>query len=213
MDVPGAVAIGEQEAAVIEEGEVRGHEGVAAPAFHSNLVLVLFVNATVHRRVFFPNRFARKRKLGEGLYLLIRAHIKKLLLALRAHLDAMSATLELFAKGTDEFAVRIKTKNGRMLLQIRPPLVDDVQQPLGIHGHVMSRLPSVLVRQLCPAMLHFVLVLALANDELLGVLFGQQQLRRGNHCGGRGGRGKKTTTGNRIFHKHKIGPHPVYASA
>ena len=199
MDVPGAVAIGEQEAAVVEEGEVGGHECVAAPAFHAHFVLVLFVNATVHRRVLFPNRLAFERELGEGLHLLVRAHIKKLLLALRAHLDAVAAALKLFAKGANEFAVRIKNKNGRMLFQVLPPLVDDVHAPFGIHGHVVGRLPTVLIGQLRPVMLHLVLIIPLANNELLGVLVGQQQLRCCN--GGNRGCGEKTTTGNMCIHK------------
>ena len=56
----------------------------------------------------------------------------------------MAAALELITEGANEFALLIEHKNGRMILQVLPTFMNDVQQALGIHGHIMGGLPYVL---------------------------------------------------------------------
>src|SRR5262245_8363897 len=99
MDVERPVTVGEQEAAVIQEGEVSGHEAVLAPDLLRVLVLVLGIHAGLHGRILLPDGLSLKVHLGEGLLHLIRTDIEELLVPFLADLDAMSAALELLAKG------------------------------------------------------------------------------------------------------------------
>ena len=172
MNAPRAVAVGKQEAAVVEERKVGRHEGIASPTFDAFGVFVLAVHATVHRRVFFPNDLALERELGEGFHVLVSAHIKELFLALCAHLDAVATALKLTAKGANEFALLVENKNGRMIFQVLAAFVNDVQQTLRINGDVVRGLPRVFVRQLREVVLHLVPMLAFANDDLLRILVG-----------------------------------------
>ena len=172
MHAPRAVAVGKQEAAVVEEREVGRHEGIASPTFDAFGVFVLAVHATVHRRVFFPNDLALERELSKGFHVLVSAHIKELFLALGAHLNTVATALKLTAKGADEFALLVENKNGRMILQVLAAFVNDVQQTLRINGDVVRGLPRVFVRQLREAVLHLVPMLAFANDGLLRILVG-----------------------------------------
>ena len=128
---------------------------------------------------------------------MVGAHVKELLLTLGPHLDAVAAALELITEGANEFALLIEHKNGRMILQVLPTFMNDVQQALGIHGHIMGGLPCVLGWQLREAVLHLVLVFPFADDHLFGSFVGQQQLWHGD--GGCGG-GKKLTTGMGCLH-------------
>ena len=116
--------------------------------------------------------------------------------------DPVTATLELIAKSADELAFLIEHKNGWMILQVRAPLMDHIHQPLSIDGYIMGRLPSILGRQLGPTMLHLKFVLALANDQLLGLLVGQQKVGHGDGHSGSSRSGEKTAAGNRVFHRH-----------
>jgi hypothetical protein len=106
--------------------------------------------------------------------------------------ERLPATLELVAKRADKLALGVEDENGRVILQIRAPLVDDVEQTLAIHGDVVRGLPRILVRELRPVVQHFVTVLALADDEL-----GVGLLRRHHpRCEqGGGGGGEETAAG------------------
>src|ERR1043165_3412041 len=55
VDAIGAVAIGQIEAAVREEGKIGGHKGVATPPFGRLGVLARWVDAGIHGRSLFPN--------------------------------------------------------------------------------------------------------------------------------------------------------------
>ena len=198
MHVPGAVAVCKQKTTVIKEREVRWHKSITAPAFHAYFVLVLAVYTAVHRRVLFPNRLAFESKLGKRLHLLIGADVKKLLTSLCSHLNAMATPLKLRPKGTDELTLPVENKNGRMILLVLASLMDDIEQTLGIDRHIVGCLPSVIVRQPRPAMLYLVTMITLAYDDLLGILIGQQKLRR-RHSGNSGS-GKETAAGEFGFH-------------
>ena len=201
VDVPGAVAVGEQEAAVIEEGEVGGHEGITTPTFHAHFVLVLFVNATVHGGVFFPNCFAFEGQFRKGLYVLIGANVKELLFSFSANFNTVTASLKLVSKGTDKLTLLVEHKNGWMTREICTPFMDDINQTFGIHRHIVGGLPSVFIGQLRPIMLYLKLMLTLANDHLLGILIGQQKIGHGDGRSGSSRSGEKTTTGNMCIHK------------
>ena len=193
MDAVGAVAVGEEEAAVGEEGEVRGHEGVAAPAFLGRGVLVLGIEAGVHRGVLEPDEFALEGELGEVLQLLVAGDVEELLAALGADFQAVAAALELVAEGAHELALGIKDEDGRVAGLVLAALVDDVEEAVAIDGDVVGGLPGVFVGQLGPVVLHLVTVLARADDELgVGLL-------RGEHAGrgarGERGGGEETTAG------------------
>ena len=201
VDVPRAVAIGEQKAAVIEEGEIGGHEGITTPTFHAHLVLILLVNAAVHGGVFFPNCFAFEGQFRKGLYVLIGANVKELLFSFSANFNTVTASLKLVSKGTDKLTLLVEHKNGWMTREICTPFMDDINQTFGIHRHIVGGLPSVFIGQLRPIMLHLKLMLILANDHLLGILIGQQKIGHGDGRSGSSRSGEKTTTGNMCIHK------------
>src|SRR5437660_2402172 len=114
--------------------------------------------------MFFPYGFSLQRELGETLYLLISGNVEELLIPFRANFKSVAATLKLPAERADELSLFVKNKNGWVFLQVLAPFMDDVQQPRGINGDVMRRLPRIFVRQLRPIMQHFVLMLPAADD-------------------------------------------------
>ena len=77
----------------------------------------------------------------------------------------MSASLELFAEGTDEFAIGIEDENGRVIGLVATAFVNDVKVARLVHGGVVSGLPSVLVGKFGPVMMNFVAVFAFPDDE------------------------------------------------
>src|SRR5436190_19668300 len=115
MDAIGAVAIGEEKSAIRQEGIIRRHESIPTPALHGLRIFILEINPRIHRSVLFPNLFTFEREFGETLHLLIRRHVKELLLALGAHFEAVAATLELIAEPADELAFVIENENGRVV--------------------------------------------------------------------------------------------------
>ena len=117
----------------------------------------------------------------------------------------MPAALKLIPKSAHEFTLRIEDENGRMVLQILPPFVDDVEQPLGIHGDIVRGLPRVFIRELRPVVQHLVAMLAAADDERRAAFLRGEDMR---HRKGSGTGGDKTTAGNVWcgFHGHGKSP-------
>ena len=181
MDLEGAVAIGEEEAAVIEEGDVRRQETLARPGCGRRDILTGRVAARLHRGLAVPHRLAVEGQLGERLHLLIAADIEELPLPLFPNLDAVAPSLELAAEGADERPGGVEDEDGRMVLLLLPPLVNDVQIPRAIDGDIVGRLPGVAVGELREVMLDAEGVLPGADDRLLPRLADAGQ--------GRGGRG------------------------
>jgi hypothetical protein len=85
-----------------------------------------------------------------------------------------------------------------MIILVLAPLMDDVEKPFGIDRHIVGCLPTVPGRQPRPTMLHLVSMFTLTYDNLLGILVGQQKLRRRNSSNR--GSGKETATGEFGFH-------------
>ena len=79
----------------------------------------------------------------------------------------MAPSLELAAKGTDERPGGVEDEDGRMVLLLLPPLVNDVQIPRAIDGDIVGRLPGVAVGELREVMLDAEGVLPGADDRLL----------------------------------------------
>lgn len=82
-----------------------------------------------------------------------------------------------------------------MIRLLQTPFVDDVEILLLVDGNIMRGLPHELVRQTRPGMLHFILVLPLAEDELVGVSFGGENIRNRQRTGSQGGRLQETAAG------------------
>src|SRR4051812_21152222 len=103
------------------------------------------------------------------------------------HFEAVTATLELVAERADKLSVRIENENGRVVLLVFVALVDHVQVACFVEGHVVCRLPRVLLRQLWPVVQRFVLVLTAAeNDGGIGLLGGKNG-RQSCRCRSTGG--------------------------
>lgn len=115
MDVEGSVAIGEEESAVRQKGEIGWHESIAPPNFGWIVRFVGVVNTGFFRRSLGPKDFAFQIEFGKFLDLLVRGNVEKLLIAFFADFDSVSTTLVLIAKRSNEFALFIKYKNGRMV--------------------------------------------------------------------------------------------------
>ncbi len=129
MDGERAVAVREEEAAIVEEREVRRHEAVAAPLLGGLRVLFRGVLARFDRRELPPDRLSLERQLGERLHLLIRADVEELLAPLLANLDAVATPLELGSERRMYFPSASNTKIDGWSLRSSRALVDDVQVP------------------------------------------------------------------------------------
>lgn len=191
MDSPGAVAIGEKEAAIGKEGVVGGHEGVASPALGGYGIFVGFVDTGIHRSAFLPDWFAFEGELGEVFQLLVAGYVEELFVPFGNDFEAMTAALELVAESADEFAVAVEDENGGVVLLLFEAFVDDVKVLVAIDSDIVGGLPGVFVRELRPIVNYLVAMFAGADDELFfGFLCGNDA--RGGECGGGGGSEKMT---------------------
>ena len=119
MDVERAVAVGEQEAAVGEEGEVGGQEAVAATDAVGTFVFAGGVDARLDRRVLQPDDFAAEVELGETFAADVRADVEELLAALVVNLEPVSAAAEHLAERADVSALGIEDEDRRMFGLLR----------------------------------------------------------------------------------------------
>src|SRR5262245_7839330 len=99
----------------------------------------------------------------------------------------MTASLELLAKRAHVAPGRIEHENRRMVLQVLCPLMDDIDQSCGVHGHVMCSLPMELSRKLSPLVLDLVTMFALTDHQRL-VGLASREYRGRCQPGGGGGR-------------------------
>ncbi len=92
-----------------------------------------------------------------------------------------------------------------MILLVGPALVNHVKVIRLIHGHVMGRLPAVLVRQLRPGMIDPVLVFTFPQDQFAG--FGSASCQHG-WCHGRSRRRQHELAPRELncflFHSHEL---------
>ena len=186
VDLEGAVAVGEQEAAVIQEGEVRRQEALPVPTGRGGGVFAGRIGARLHRCLAIPDDLTGGRHLREALHLLVAADIEKLLVPLLADLDAVAAPLKLAAECADEFPVGVEDEDRRMVLLILLPLVDHVEVASRVDSDVVRGLPGEPVRQLREIVAHTEGVCAFAEDRLAT---DAADLRQGRRRGGRGGEG------------------------
>ena len=128
-------------------------------------ILALSVDSAVHRSIFFPYRFPLQGELGESFHVLVSANVEEFLVSFPTYFQSVSASLELFAEGTDEFAIGIEDENGRVIDLVATAFVNDVKVARLVHGDVVSGLPSVLVGKLGPIMMNFVAVFAFTDEE------------------------------------------------
>jgi hypothetical protein len=166
------------------------HKRIAAPSLHRARVLILGIKVRFHRRALFPDHFALECELGEVLQLLVARDIEELRIAFGANFKTMTASLKLISERTHEFALGIKHEYGWVILQVLAAFMNDVDQAVSVHRHVVSGLPGVFIRQLRPVVQHFISVITGADDELL---FG---LRRREHSGHRQRGGCRGDSGN-----------------
>src|SRR5262249_34279498 len=98
MNVERAVAVGQQEAPIIEEREVGGHEAIAPPLSGGLGVFFRRIDARFHGRVFLPDGFTIECELGKRLQGLISADVQELLSSFGTDFNAVTAPLKLFAE-------------------------------------------------------------------------------------------------------------------
>ena len=156
---------------VVEECKIGGQKCIPTPAWTAfplesdrfGSILALSVDSAVHRSIFFPNRYPLEGELGESCALV--ANIEEFLVSFSPYFQPMSASLELFAEGTDEFAIGIEDENGWVIGLVATAFVNGVKVARLVHGDVVSGLPSVLVGKFGPVMMNFVAVFAFPDDE------------------------------------------------
>ncbi|MFN9234538.1 MAG: hypothetical protein ACK6D4_07840, partial [Planctomyces sp.] len=66
MDGEGSLAVSEQEATIVEEGEVCGQEAFAIPGRFGGGIFAFGVEAGFHGSFFVPDDFAVEGHFGEG---------------------------------------------------------------------------------------------------------------------------------------------------
>ena len=74
-----AITIYEQEATIIKECEVGGHEAILAPGACGVGVFTRRVDLGVHGGVFLPDGFAVEGHFGEGFDLLVGCDVEEFL--------------------------------------------------------------------------------------------------------------------------------------
>ena len=172
MDTERTVSVGEEEAPVVEECKIGGQKCIPTPAWTAfplesdrfGSILALSVDSAVHRSIFFPNRFL-EGELGESFYALVSADIEEFLVSFSPYLQSVSASLELFAEGTDEFAIGIEDENGWVIGLVATAFVNGSKGCPSCPRRRWSGLPSVLVGKFGPVMMNFVAVFAFPDDS------------------------------------------------
>ena len=163
MDTERTVSVGEEEASVVEECKVGGkcmsrRDGLSLkPDRWVHLALSV---TPLSIGAYFPYRFPLG-ELGESFHVLVSASVK-FLVSFPPYFQSVSASLELFAEGTDEFA--IEDENGRVIGLVATAFVNGVKVARLVHGGVVW-FASALLGKLGPVMMNFVAVVAFTDYE------------------------------------------------
>ncbi|HCP13076.1 MAG TPA: hypothetical protein DIT89_12150 [Planctomycetaceae bacterium] len=164
MDSEGAVAVSEQESAIVEEGEVCGQEAFAVPRGFGGGIFAFCVESGFHGCFFEPDNFSVQGHFGEGFDLLIGGDVEEFLVAFFANFDAVSAPLELGTECADELSCGVEDEDGGVIFEVTASFVNDVQISGAVEGDIVGGLPRVFVGQLREVVYGAVLVFAFADD-------------------------------------------------
>lgn len=164
MDGEGSVAVSEQEAAVVEEGEVGGQEALSVPGRLGGGVFAFCVEAGFHGSFFVPDDFAVEGHFGEGFDLLVGGDVEEFLCAFFADFYAVSAALELCSEGADKFSCGVEYEDGRVVFEFPSSFVDDVEISGTVESDVVGGLPGVFIGELGEVMNSAVLIFAFTDD-------------------------------------------------
>ena len=191
VDLERAVAVDEQEAAVVEKCKVGGKKTLPGPIRLGRHVFARGIRPRFHRRLLEPDDLPLGRQFRESLHALVAADVEKLLVALLADLDSVAAPLEFAAEAANEFSGGIEDEDRGVILLVLVPLVDHVEIARGVDGDVVRGLPGVFVGELREVVADAKGVAALADDRFiaepagsgLGWLRGEGRGRDGRHAG------------------------------